>query len=320
MYHGDRSRKEVLVAYGFRLPSALDNRPLNFEEWEERVRQVVFVSATPGPYELSKAAGVVVEQVIRPTGLMDPPIEVRPVRGQVDDLLAEIRDRASRKERVLVTTLTKRMAEDLTTYYQELGVRVRYLHSDIDTLERVEILRDLRRGAFDVLVGINLLREGLDLPEVSLVAILDADKEGFLRSSGSLIQTSGRAARNVNGRVIMYADTRTASMQSAIAETDRRRALQQAYNTEHGITPESVVRQIDDVMSSVYERDYMTPAANQRETFRTQAELDAEIARLEADMKAAAANLDFERAAAVRDTLKALRNRELGLTGLTAGR
>jgi len=319
MYHGDRSRKEVLVAYGFRLPSALDNRPLNFAEWEERVRQIVFVSATPGPYELSKSGGVVVEQVIRPTGLMDPPIEVRPVRGQVDDLLAEIRDRAAKKERVLVTTLTKRMAEDLTTYYQELGVRVRYLHSDIDTLERVEILRDLRRGAFDVLVGINLLREGLDLPEVSLVAILDADKEGFLRSGGSLIQTSGRAARNVNGRVIMYADKNTASMQTAIAETSRRRALQEAYNTEHGITPESVVRQIDDVMSSVYERDYMTPAADQGETFRTQAELDAEIARLESDMKAAAANLDFERAAAVRDTLKTLRNRELGLTGLTAG-
>jgi len=319
MYHGDRSRKEVLVAYGFRLPSALDNRPLNFAEWEERVRQIVFVSATPGPYELSKSGGVVVEQVIRPTGLMDPPIEVRPVRGQVDDLLAEIRDRAAKKERVLVTTLTKRMAEDLTTYYQELGVRVRYLHSDIDTLERVEILRDLRRGAFDVLVGINLLREGLDLPEVSLVAILDADKEGFLRSGGSLIQTSGRAARNVNGRVIMYADKNTASMQSAIGETNRRRALQEAYNTEHGITPESVVRQIDDVMSSVYERDYMTPAADQGETFRTQAELDAEIVRLEGEMKAAAANLDFERAAAVRDTLKGLRNRELGLTGLTAG-
>jgi excinuclease ABC subunit B len=320
MYHGDRSRKEVLVAYGFRLPSALDNRPLNFEEWEGRVRQVVFVSATPGPYELSKAGGVVVEQVIRPTGLMDPPIEVRPVRGQVDDLLSEIRERVVRKERVLVTTLTKRMAEDLTTYYQELGVRVRYLHSDIDTLERVEILRDLRRGAFDVLVGINLLREGLDLPEVSLVAILDADKEGFLRSAGSLIQTSGRAARNVNGRVIMYAEARTASMKSAIAETERRRALQEAYNTEHGITPESVVRQIDDVLSSVYERDYMTPAANQGETFRSQAELDAEIARLEGEMKAAAANLDFERAAAVRDTLKTLRNRELGLTGLMAGR
>jgi excinuclease ABC subunit B len=320
MYHGDRSRKEVLVAYGFRLPSALDNRPLNFEEWEQRVRQVVFVSATPGPYELTKSAGVVVEQVIRPTGLMDPPIDVRPVRGQVDDLLKEIRDRAERKERVLVTTLTKRMAEDLTTYYQELGVKVRYLHSDIDTLERVEILRDLRRGAFDVLVGINLLREGLDLPEVSLVAILDADKEGFLRSSGSLIQTSGRAARNVNGRVIMYADTMTASMQAAIAETSRRRALQAAYNEEHGITPESVVRSIDEVLSSVYERDYMTPVTKDaRDQFRTQAELDAEISRLEREMKAAAANLDFEKAATVRDTLKALRTRGLGLAGSATG-
>jgi excinuclease ABC subunit B len=320
MYHGDRSRKEVLVAYGFRLPSALDNRPLNFEEWEQRVNQVVFVSATPGPYELSKAGGVVVEQVIRPTGLMDPPIDVRPVRGQVDDLLKEIRDRVAVKERVLVTTLTKRMAEDLTTYYHELGVKVRYLHSDIDTLERVEILRDLRRGAFDVLVGINLLREGLDLPEVSLVAILDADKEGFLRSGGSLIQTSGRAARNVNGRVIMYADTVTASMKTAIAETERRRALQAAYNAEHGITPESVVREIDDVLSSVYERDYATGPAPRdgRDTFRTQAELDAEISRLETEMKSAAANLDFERAAAVRDMLKTLRSRELGLTGLPA--
>jgi excinuclease ABC subunit B len=319
MYHGDRSRKEILVAYGFRLPSALDNRPLNFEEWEARVGQVVFVSATPGPYELTKAGGVVVEQVIRPTGLMDPPIEVRPVRGQVDDLLTEIRERVARRERVLVTTLTKRMAEDLTTYYQELGVKVRYLHSDIDTLERVEILRDLRRGAFDVLVGINLLREGLDLPEVSLVAILDADKEGFLRSSGSLIQTSGRAARNVNGRVIMYADTMTASMKAAMAETERRRALQAAYNQEHGITPESVVREIDDVMSSVYERDYATgpPPREGQEAFRTQAELDAEIHRLEHEMKAAAANLDFEKAASLRDQLKALRTRELGLSGLS---
>src|SRR5215813_7979467 len=260
MYHGDRSRKEVLVAYGFRLPSALDNRPLNFEEWEERVRQVVFVSATPGPYELSKAQGVVVEQIIRPTGLIDPPIDVRPVKGQVDDLLAEIRSRVSRGERVLVTTLTKRRAEDLTSYYQELGVKVRYLHSDIETLERVQILRGLRRGEFDVLVGINLLREGLDLPEVSLVAILDADKEGFLRSSGSLIQTSGRAARNVNGRVIMYADSVTDSMRAAMNETDRRRALQEAYNVEHGITPQSIVKQIDEVMSSVYERDYLTPS------------------------------------------------------------
>jgi len=322
MYHGDRSRKEVLVAYGFRLPSALDNRPLSFGEWEARVRQVVFVSATPGPYELSKSGGVVVEQVIRPTGLMDPPIEVRPVRRQVDDLLNEIRARVERRERVLVTTLTKRMAEDLTSYYQELGVKVRYLHSDIDTLERVEILRDLRRGAFDVLVGINLLREGLDLPEVSLVAILDADKEGFLRSGGSLIQTAGRAARNVHGQVIMYADTMTASMKTAIAETERRRALQASYNIEHGITPESVVREIDDVLSSVYERDYVTAPAlrEEREIFRTQADLDAEVARLESDMKAAAANLDFERAATLRDRVKTLRSRELGLTGLSAGR
>src|SRR6478752_1597750 len=315
MYHGDRSRKEVLVAYGFRLPSALDNRPLNFDEWESRVGQVVFVSATPGPYELSKAQGVVVEQIIRPTGLTDPPIDVRPVKGQVDDLLKEIRDRVVRHERVLVTTLTKRMAEDLTQYYQELGVRVRYLHSDIETLERVQILRDLQRGEFDVLVGINLLREGLDLPEVSLVAILDADKEGFLRSSGSLIQTSGRAARNVNGRVIMYADTVTDSMQAAISETSRRRALQAAYNTEHDITPQSIVRAIDDVMSSVYERDYLTPAAtiDGTERFHNQQQLDAHLDKLQAQMKAAAANLDFEKAAALRDDLKRLRNPELGL-------
>jgi excinuclease ABC subunit B len=315
MYHGDRSRKEVLVAYGFRLPSALDNRPLNFEEWEERVGQVVFVSATPGPYELEKSQGVVVEQIIRPTGLIDPPIDVRPVKGQVDDLLQEIRSRAELKERVLVTTLTKRMAEDLTQYYQELGVRVRYLHSDIETLERIEILRNLRRGAFDVLVGINLLREGLDLPEVSLVAILDADKEGFLRSAGSLIQTSGRAARNVNGRVIMYADTVTDSMRTAIGETDRRRMLQSAYNAEHGITPQSIVKQIDEVMSSVYERDYMMPAylREPEEPFRTQDELDAHIAALQEQMKAAAANLDFEKAASIRDDLRRLRDQELGL-------
>jgi len=318
MYFGDRSRNEVLVSYGFRLPSALDNRPLNFDEWEARAPQMVFVSATPGPYELAKAQGVVVEQVIRPTGLMDPPIEVRPVKGQVDDLLQEIRARVGQRERVLVTTLTKRMSEDLTTYYQELGVKVRYLHSDIETLERVEILRDLRRGAFDVLVGINLLREGLDLPEVSLVAILDADKEGFLRSAGSLIQTSGRAARNVNGRVIMYADTITASMKTALAEMDRRRARQAAYNVEHGITPESVVRDIDDVLSSVYERDYSAvPSAREpRRTFRTMAERDAEIVRLEAEMKAAARNLDFERAATLRDTIKELRTGELGLSDL----
>ncbi|HWI19339.1 MAG TPA: helicase-related protein, partial [Vicinamibacterales bacterium] len=315
MYHGDRSRKEVLVSYGFRLPSALDNRPLNFEEWEERVGQLVFVSATPGPYELQKSGGVFVEQVIRPTGLMDPPIEIRPVKGQVDDLLKEIRDRAERKERVLVTTLTKRMAEDLTTYYQELGVKVRYLHSDIDTLERVEILRDLRRGVFDVLVGINLLREGLDLPEVSLVAILDADKEGFLRSAGALIQTSGRAARNVNGRVIMYADNVTASMKAAINETERRRTRQAAYNQEHGITPTSIVKAIDDVLSSVYDRDYssITDPREVRVAFRSMAELEAHIQTLDQQMKAAAANLDFEKAASLRDQIRGLRTRDLGL-------
>jgi len=315
MYHGDRSRKEVLVAYGFRLPSALDNRPLNFEEWEKRVNQVVFVSATPGPYELAQSQGVVVEQIIRPTGLIDPPIDVRPVKGQVDDLLQEIRSRAARNERVLVTTLTKRMAEDLTQYYQELGVRVRYLHSDIETLERVEILRDLRRGEFDVLVGINLLREGLDLPEVSLVAILDADKEGFLRSAGSLIQTSGRAARNVNGRVIMYANTVTRSMEAAMGEMSRRRTLQGAYNEEHGITPQSIVRQIDDVMSSVYERDYSTPplVSDGSEHFKTQAELDAHIVKREKEMREAAKNLDFEKAAAIRDDIKRLRNPDLVL-------
>ena len=314
MYHGDRSRKEVLVAYGFRLPSALDNRPLNFEEWEARNRQVVFVSATPGPYELAKSHGVVVEQIIRPTGLIDPPIEVRPVKGQVDDLLQEIRGRVARKERVLVTTLTKRMAEDLTQYYQELGVRVRYLHSDIETLERVQILRDLRRGEFDVLVGINLLREGLDLPEVSLVAILDADKEGFLRSAGSLIQTSGRAARNVNGRVIMYADKVTDSMRTAIGETSRRRAVQEAYNAEHGITPQSIVRAIDEVMSSVYERDYFVqPEPEGADRFHSQAELDAYIGTLQERMRAAAANLDFEKAASFRDEIKRLRNPELTL-------
>lgn len=310
MYHGDRSRKAVLVEYGFRLPSALDNRPLSFEEWEGRRPQVVYVSATPGAYELTHAGGVIVEQIIRPTGLVDPPIDVRPVAGQVDDLLGEIRDVVSRRERVLVTVLTKRMAEDLTTYYQELGVKVRYLHSDIDTLERVEILRDLRLGTFDVLVGINLLREGLDLPEVSLVAVLDADKEGFLRSAGALIQTIGRAARHVRGRAILYADKVTDSMRRAMNETDRRRTVQEAYNLEHGITPASIIKHIDDVMSSVYERDYLTvPAANDgRETFNSRADLDRKIAELETGMRQAAANLEFERAAGLRDQLRRLRD------------
>jgi len=309
MYHGDRSRKEVLVEYGFRLPSALDNRPLSFPEWEERRPQVVYVSATPGAYELNHAGGVIVEQIIRPTGLVDPPIDVRPVAGQVDDLLAEIREVVGRRERVLVTVLTKRMAEDLTTYYQELGVKVRYLHSDIDTLERVEILRDLRLGTFDVLVGINLLREGLDLPEVSLVAVLDADKEGFLRSAGALIQTIGRAARHVRGRAILYADKVTDSMRHAMNETDRRRTVQEAYNVEHGITPASIIKDIDGVMSSVYERDYLTvPAATDgRQTFHSQGDLDRKIAELETGMRAAAANLEFERAASLRDELRKLR-------------
>jgi len=310
MYHGDRARKEVLVSFGFRLPSALDNRPLNFDEWKSRVGQVIFVSATPGPYELGESEGAVVEQIIRPTGLIDPAVDVRPVKGQVDDLLHEIRQCADRGERVLVTTLTKRMAEDLTQFYQELGVRVRYLHSEVETLERVQILRDLRRGVFDVLVGINLLREGLDLPEVSLVAILDADKEGFLRSAGSLIQTSGRAARNVNGRVIMYADVETKSMRAALDEMQRRRTRQEAYNREHDITPTSIIKAIDDVLSSVYERDYVTvPVVREaEEEFATQAELDAHLRSLEADMRTAAANLEFERAAALRDKIRALQS------------
>jgi excinuclease ABC subunit B len=321
MYHGDRSRKETLVEFGFRLPSALDNRPLTFEEWQARARQMIFVSATPGPYELSKAGGVVVEQIIRPTGLTDPPIEVRPVKGQIDDLLGEIRTRAAEGTRTLVTTLTKRMAEDLTTYYQELGVKVRYLHSEVETLDRIQILRDLRLGAFDVLVGINLLREGLDLPEVSLVAILDADKEGFLRSAGSLIQTAGRAARNVTGRVIMYADTMTDSMRVAIEETTRRRQLQEAYNAEHGITPASIVKAIDDVSLTVYNLDYATPAAmEEREAYLSPQELEARIEQLQGQMRQAAANLDFERAATLRDKIKALKGRELGLAGVRSTR
>ena len=256
MWHGDRSRKSTLIEYGFRLPSALDNRPLTFEEFEHRVNQAIYVSATPGPYELTKSAGVVVEQIIRPTGLIDPPVEIRPVKGQIDDLLHEIRERAKIGERVLVTTLTKRMSEDLAEYYSEVGVRCRYMHSEIDTLERVKILRDLRKGEFDVLIGINLLREGLDLPEVSLVAILDADKEGFLRSAGSLIQTIGRCARNLNGRAILYADHMTDSMNKAINETDRRRAIQQAYNEENGITPQSIIRSVDMALAQIVGADY----------------------------------------------------------------
>jgi excinuclease ABC subunit B len=309
MYSGDRSRKETLVEYGFRLPSAIDNRPLRFEEFEERAGQRVYVSATPGPYELEKGAGEVVEQVIRPTGLMDPEIEVRPVGHQVDDLLHEIRDRVARGERVLVTTLTKRMAEELCNYYQEVGVRVQYLHSDIDTLERVRILRGLRKGDYDVLVGVNLLREGLDLPEVSLVGILDADKEGYLRSAGSLIQTCGRAARNVRGRVLMYADTITDSMRAALEETGRRRAIQAEYNRRHGITPESIVKAIDDVLGSVYEADYLrvpVEAAGE-EAGRTPAEIEAEIEALRRQMHAAAEALRFEEAAALRDRIKYLK-------------
>jgi excinuclease ABC subunit B len=318
MYHGDRQRKQTLVEYGFRLPSALDNRPLGFEEFEQRIGQTIYVSATPGPYELQRTKGVVAEQVIRPTGLMDPQVEVRPVQGQVDDLLAEIRTRVERHERVLVTTLTKRMAEDLTEYYHDLGVRVRYLHSDIETLERVRILRDLRKGEFDVLVGINLLREGLDLPEVSLVAVLDADKEGFLRSSGSLIQTIGRAARHVAGMAILYADKSTDSMSAAINETNRRRALQEEYNREHGITPESIKKGIGELLASVYEADYVgvpeleeTPEEHQR--FRTVDDIEREVKALEKQMREAAKNLEFEKAAELRDRIKTLRAAEFGL-------
>ncbi len=316
MYHGDRSRKETLVEYGFRLPSALDNRPLNFAEFERAVNQVIYVSATPGPYELQKVGGKVVEQVIRPTGLIDPPIALRPIRGQIDDLMHEIRARAAADQRVLVTTLTKRMAEDLTDYLAEAGIRVRYLHSDIDTLERNEIIRDLRLGKFDVLVGINLLREGLDIPEVSLVAILDADKAGFLRSSGSLIQTAGRAARNVEGQVLFYADDVTGAMREALAETERRRALQTAYNREHGITPESIKKSIQDILGSIFERDYYTvpketdPAAD---AYVPRENLPALISTLEKEMKATAKRLEFERAAELRDRIRLLERRRLGI-------
>ena len=313
MYYGDRSRKEALVEYGFRLPSAFDNRPLTFDEFTRLTGQTIYVSATPSPYELDLAAATLAEQVIRPTGLMDPRITVRPAKDQVDDLLGELRARAERDERVLVTTLTKRMAEDLTEYYQQLGLRVRYLHSDIDTLDRVAIIRDLRLGKFDGLIGINLLREGLDIPEVSLVAILDADKEGYLRSATSLIQTAGRAARNVNGEVIMYADQVTASMAATLRETERRRELQRAYNDAHGITPESIKSSIRELLQTIYERDYYTvpvaePAA---ETFQSPAALQTRILELETRMKEAAKRLDFEQAAELRDRLKSLRKQQL---------
>jgi excinuclease ABC subunit B len=313
MYAGDRSRKEVLVEYGFRMPSALDNRPLTFEEFEHRTNQLIYVSATPGPYELTKSAGVVIEQIIRPTGLIDPPVEVRPVKGQIDDLLHEIRDRVAKGERVLVTTLTKRMAEDLAEYYAEVGVKCRYMHSEIETLERVKILRDLRKGEFDVLIGINLLREGLDLPEVSLVAILDADKEGFLRSSGSLIQTIGRCARHLNGRAVLYADRMTDSMKRAMDETSRRRAIQQAYNETNGITPESIVRPVDMALAAIVAADYADVSASESEgvpEFKSQEEVDKFICKLEEDMREAAKRFEFEKAAKLRDTIKELRTKE----------
>ncbi len=313
MYHGDRSRKSTLVEYGFRLPSALDNRPLTFEEFEHRTNQIIYVSATPGPYELTKSAGVVIEQIIRPTGLVDPPVEIRPVKGQIDDLLHEIRQRVAIGERVLVTTLTKRMSEDLAEYYSEVGVKCRYMHSEIETLERVKILRDLRKGEFDVLIGINLLREGLDLPEVSLVAILDADKEGFLRSSGSLIQTIGRCARHLNGRAVLYADRMTDSMKKAIDETDRRRAIQEAYNVENGITPQSIVRSLDMTLARVIEADYADFASSEAEgipEFQRQEELDAYIAKLEVEMRETAKRFEFEKAAKLRDRIKELRTKE----------
>jgi excinuclease ABC subunit B len=309
MYHGDRSRKETLVSFGFRLPSALDNRPLTFEEFENRVNQVIYVSATPGPYELTKTAGVVVEQIIRPTGLVDPPVEVRPIKGQVDDLLHEIRLRAERRERVLVTTLTKRMAEDLAEYYSEVGVHCAYMHSEVSTLDRIKIIRDLRRGEYDVLIGVNLLREGLDLPEVSLVAILDADKEGFLRSGGSLIQTIGRAARNLEGRAILYADVMTNSMKRAIDETSRRRTIQVAWNEENGITPQSIIKPIDMSLVAIAEADYVTietepesPVGELTEAQRAQL-----LTELEQQMREFAKKFEFERAAQIRDRIKAIK-------------
>ncbi|HEX8179952.1 MAG TPA: excinuclease ABC subunit UvrB [Pyrinomonadaceae bacterium] len=312
MFNGDQSRKRTLVEYGFRLPSAMDNRPLNFAEFEARVGQVIYVSATPGPYELTKTGGEHVEQLIRPTGLTDPEVEVRPVKGQIDDLLEECRQRAERNERVLVTTLTKKMAEDLTDYFAEVGVRVRYLHSDIETLERIKILRDLRRGEFDVLVGINLLREGLDLPEVSLVAILDADKEGFLRSETSLIQTIGRAARHASGKAILYADKITDSMRRAIDETNRRRTIQQEYNQAHGITPQTIIKPIEATLVTAYEADYFkVPLDLEAIEDYSRANIQQTIARLDGEMRLAAKAMEFERAAELRDRIKYLREREL---------
>jgi excinuclease ABC subunit B len=310
MFNGDRSRKQVLVDYGFRLPSALDNRPLTFEEFEHRIGQVIYVSATPGPYELTKSGGEVVEQIIRPTGLIDPETEVRPTRNQIDDLLGEIRERVKRNERVLVTTLTKRMAEDLTGYYTEVGVKCRYLHSEVETLERVKILRDLRRGEFDVLVGINLLREGLDLPEVSLVAILDADKEGFLRSAGALIQSMGRAARHVRGRAILYADNMTDSMKQAIGETNRRRAKQIQYNEENHITPESIIKPVDMVLASIVEADFVTvPLDDDESEVTSPDQLEELIGKLEMQMREAAKQFKFEKAAQLRDRIKVLKEK-----------
>jgi excinuclease ABC subunit B len=315
MFEGDQSRKRTLVEYGFRLPSALDNRPLNFKEFEARIGQTIYVSATPGPYELTKSSGEVIEQIIRPTGLMDPEIEVHPVKGQIDHLLEECRQRAERNERVLVTTLTKRMAEDLTEYFTEVNVRVRYLHSDIETLERIKILRDLRRGEFDVLVGINLLREGLDLPEVSLVAILDADKEGFLRSEQSLIQTIGRAARNSSGKAILYADRVTDSMKRAMDETLRRRSIQEIYNAENGITPQTIVKPIESTLISVSEADYFkVPVELGEIEDYSPANIEATITRFEIEMRGAAKRFEFEKAAELRDRIKVLRERELQVT------
>ncbi len=309
MYHGDRSRKENLVNYGFRLPSALDNRPLTFEEFENRVNQLVYISATPGPYELTKTSGVVVEQILRPTGLVDPEVEIRPIKGQVDDLLHQIRKRTEADERVLVTTLTKRMSEDLAEYYAEVGVKCAYLHSEVSTLDRIKILRDLRRGEYDVLIGVNLLREGLDLPEVSLVAILDADKEGFLRSTGSLIQTIGRAARHLNGRAILYADRMTDSMRRALDETDRRRAVQVEYNVRHNITPQSILKPIDMSLIAIAEADYVTVPLEpeEKESEMSPADRVRFMGELEVRMRDAAKRFEFEKAAQLRDRLKALR-------------